>query len=156
MGKDRLDATVAALRELILAGEHYRVVAAKQLGLTVTESQAVSYLMARGPMGQNELAQALHLAAGSTTALVDRLEQRGVVRREAHETDRRRSIVHLDDPSDHVVSSLRSWLVDVCSTVPAKARAEATKTLSTLAERLHQRVDDGDTGAGGAAGRRTR
>ena len=32
MARDRLAATVAALRELILAGEHYRLVAAKEWG----------------------------------------------------------------------------------------------------------------------------
>jgi DNA-binding MarR family transcriptional regulator len=140
-------ATVAALREVILAGEHYRTVAARELDLTPTESRAVSYLMARGPMGQNELAQALHLAAGSTTALVDRLEKRDIVKREAHATDRRRSIVHLTTTNTEVVDRLRSWLTDVCQTLPARSRGEATTLLTTLAAALNERVDRAAAGA---------
>lgn len=143
MAQDRLAATVAALRELILAGEHYRQVAAKELGLTVTESQAVSYLMARGPMGQNELAQALDLAPGSTTSLVDRLEKRSVVHRVAHETDRRRSIIHLNDEAVPVVEDLRNWLFDVCATLPASGQREATALLHRLADAVHERVEHG-------------
>ena len=67
---------VAALRELILAGEQYRLAAARYLGLTVSESQAISYLMARGPMGQTDLGAALGFNTSSTTALVDRLDIR--------------------------------------------------------------------------------
>lgn len=143
MARDRLAATVAALRELILAGEHYRLVAAKELGLTVTESQAVSYLMARGPMGQNELAQALHLAPGSTTSLVDRLEARDVVQRLAHATDRRRSIIHLNTEKLPLLEELRSWLYDVCAVLPATAQRETSDLLHELAEHINDRVSNG-------------
>src|SRR6185437_4152863 len=87
-----LEDAVAALREVILAGEQYRRAASRHLGLTISESQAVSYLMARGPMGQTELGAALGFNTSSTTALVDRLERSTIAERVAHPTDRRRSI----------------------------------------------------------------
>ena len=55
------DAATAALRELILAGERYRIAVASHLDLTVNESRAISHLLARGPMGQTDLATALGL-----------------------------------------------------------------------------------------------
>ena len=45
--------------ELILAGERYRIAVASHLDLTVNESRAISHLLARGPMGQTDLATAL-------------------------------------------------------------------------------------------------
>src|SRR6478736_630071 len=64
----RDDATVA-LRELILAGERYRIAVAARLDLSVNESRTISYLLARGAMGQTELSTALGLTTSSTTRL---------------------------------------------------------------------------------------
>ena len=93
MTDSEIDTAVAALRELILAGERYRLVVAHHLGVTVSESQALSYLLARGPMGQTDLGNALHFTTGSTTSLVDRLERRGFVERVSDPQDRRRNTV---------------------------------------------------------------
>ena len=90
------DAATAALRELILAGERYRIAVASHLDLTVNESRAISHLLARGPMGQTDLATALGLTTSSTTTLVDRLVGREMVVRVPH--PERPSTQHRRDP----------------------------------------------------------
>lgn len=101
---------VAGLRELILAAEAYRMAASRSIGLNLTESQAVSYLLARGPLGQHELAAALGVTTGSVTPLVDRLERRGIVTRKPHPTDRRRNIVALTSSAQTNMSSFSGHL----------------------------------------------
>src|SRR5215203_3657761 len=105
-----LEDATAALRELILAGERYRIAVAGHLDLTVNESRAISYLLARGPMGQTDLAAALGLTTSSTTTLVDRLEQREMVRRVPDPVDRRRSTVDLPESGIRQIREVRDWM----------------------------------------------
>jgi MarR family 2-MHQ and catechol resistance regulon transcriptional repressor len=60
-------------------------------------------LLHRGPQPVNEIGRRIALTSGAITTAIDRLEERGLVRRDAHETDR------------------RSWMV--CLTPQGKAQA---------------------------------
>ncbi|GAA4526892.1 MULTISPECIES: MarR family winged helix-turn-helix transcriptional regulator [Nonomuraea] len=63
------------------------------LDLNPTDFQAYALLRIQGPMTPGEIAQWLRLATGSVTALIDRLEARGLVARDRHPDDRRKVIV---------------------------------------------------------------
>src|SRR5438309_5623777 len=52
-------------------------------------------LLHKGPLPVNEIGKKVLLTSGSMTVAVDRLEQRRLVERRAHGTDRRARIVHL-------------------------------------------------------------
>src|SRR3989440_9942826 len=52
-------------------------------------------LLHKGPLPINEIGKKVLLTSGSITVAVDRLENRGLVERRAHGTDRRAKIVHL-------------------------------------------------------------
>ena len=67
---------VRSLRSVILAGEHYRLAVATHLGISVNESQAISYLFAEGPLRQTDLAQRMNLTTSTVTGLLDRLADR--------------------------------------------------------------------------------
>jgi DNA-binding MarR family transcriptional regulator len=86
---------VSALRSLVLAVERYRASVSSSAGVGTTESQAISFLGTHGDRGQSELARELHLTSSAATALVDRLERRGVAERVRHPSDRRRTIIRL-------------------------------------------------------------
>ncbi|MCE4945595.1 MarR family transcriptional regulator [Streptomyces albulus] len=51
----------------------------------------------RAPMTMREIAQAAAVDPSAATVAVDRLERRGLVRRESHPDDKRRKVVHLTD-----------------------------------------------------------
>lgn len=58
---------------------------------------------ADGPLTPNEINAHLHLTSGSVTSLLDRLEQRGLVTRGPHPTDRRKVLVSITDAGRELV-----------------------------------------------------
>lgn len=146
MGRDHSPApdraaAVVALRELILSGEHYRLTVATYLGLTVNESQAVSYLFARGPMGQGELGAAMSFTTSSTTALVDRLEKRGIAVRIADPGDRRRSTIALSPDGEKELAEVRQWMGHAFDDIDDGDLACLTTNLVCMAEALRRHTD---------------
>jgi DNA-binding MarR family transcriptional regulator len=151
----RDDATVA-LRELILAGERYRIAVAAHLDLTVNESRAISYLLARGPMGQTELSAALGLTTSSTTTLLDRLEQREMVRRVPDPNDRRRSTVELPESGVRRLREVRDWMPQAFDVFDAGDLSEVAATLGTVAASLREVTERIDASSTSSPGRRKR
>jgi DNA-binding MarR family transcriptional regulator len=86
--------SLLALREAIARGGRLRHVIARRAGLSESDLVAMEHLM-REPLGPGELARLLDVTTAASTGLVDRLVQRGHVRREPHEQDRRRTQVEV-------------------------------------------------------------
>jgi DNA-binding MarR family transcriptional regulator len=68
---------------------------ADAVGMHLTDHECLDLLDWAGPLTAGEIATHLGLSTGAVTALVDRLERGGWVRRERDVADRRRVIVHL-------------------------------------------------------------
>lgn len=67
---------------------------ASRSGINVTDMQCINLLQLRGPMTPGQIAEAMFLTTGGAiTAVIDRLEKAGLVRRRRDEADRRRVIV---------------------------------------------------------------
>src|SRR3569833_4456930 len=67
---------------------------ASRSGINVTDMQCINLLQLRGPMTPGRLAEAMFLTTGGAiTAVIDRLETAGMVRRRREEQDRRRVLV---------------------------------------------------------------
>ncbi|GAB3208117.1 MarR family winged helix-turn-helix transcriptional regulator [Marinactinospora thermotolerans] len=66
---------------------------AGQFGLNPTDMQCWSLLQVNGPMTPGRLAHLTGLTSGAITAVIDRLERSGYVRRERHPDDRRKIMV---------------------------------------------------------------
>jgi DNA-binding MarR family transcriptional regulator len=82
VGREHSDATVV-----------FHSAVAARLGLHPTDHKTMGLLAQHGPMPAGEIAQRTGLATASVTALVDRLEKRGLARRVRDGADRRRIIV---------------------------------------------------------------
>jgi DNA-binding MarR family transcriptional regulator len=149
---DQVEEAIRSLRALILAGERYRQVLADRLGLGITETQAISYLTVFGDRGQTDLATDLGITSGSSTALVDRLERRGIAERYAHPSDRRRVLVRLTPKGRDVVQASHDWLLAALADVPDEGLADAAVLLRSIADRLNaqsqQMVDGSDPAPG--------
>jgi DNA-binding MarR family transcriptional regulator len=150
------DAATAALRELILAGERYRIAVATHLDLTVNESRAISHLMARGPMGQTDLATALGLTTSSTTTLVDRLEERGMVARVPDPHDRRRSTVEIPDSGVRRLSEVRDWMPHAFDALGSDELSRVAELLVTIAGSLRDVTSDIEANQASTPGHRRR
>ena len=135
------DHALAALRELILASESYRQTVAHQLGMGVTETQALSNLYASTSMGQTELADALGITTSSVTSLIDRMERSGLVKRQPHQRDRRRTVVQLTKYGVESVERTRTWFVRAFDDIPDERFDEVAETLMSLARNLRAATD---------------
>ncbi len=68
---------------------------AELLGLNRTDQRCLGVLFVRGPLTAGQLAEAAALSPGAMTAVLDRLERAGFVRRVREEQDRRRVLVEV-------------------------------------------------------------
>lgn len=67
----------------------------REKGMTLPQMHTLEVLGIRGSMRMKELAEAMGITTGTLTVLVDRLEDKGCVRRVPHDTDRRSINVEL-------------------------------------------------------------
>ncbi len=74
----------------------FQQAAAATYGLGVTEMRALSALLRQGPQTAGALVRTLHVTSGAVTGVVDRLVRRGLARRGADPTDRRKVVVSVD------------------------------------------------------------
>src|SRR5438552_1679482 len=70
-----------------------RSIESSEVGLS--DFAVMEMLLHKGPQAVNEIGRRIELTSGAITTAVDRLESRGLVTREAHESDRRARIVRL-------------------------------------------------------------
>jgi DNA-binding MarR family transcriptional regulator len=91
---------VELLKDLVAAGRQsstatimFHQAIADRLGLNVTDHKCMDLLLMTGARTAGELAEMTGLTTGAITAVVDRLEKAGFVRREDDLHDRRRVIV---------------------------------------------------------------
>jgi DNA-binding MarR family transcriptional regulator len=69
---------------------------ARRTGLSESELHSLRHLLG-GALGPNDLARALGVTSAASSGIVDRLETRGHVSRQAHPTDKRRTLVVISD-----------------------------------------------------------
>lgn len=87
--RDDRAAIVHGLRRMVKALATYSQEVHRAYGLTGPQLWALKTLHARGPLAAGELAHALAVHQSSVSALVDRLEERRLVRRVRSAPDRR-------------------------------------------------------------------
>jgi DNA-binding MarR family transcriptional regulator len=74
----------------------FRNAIGKQLGLNTTDFEGLDLIFFRGAATPSELSKYTGLSSGSTTAMIDRLENSGLVKRHSNPADRRGVLVVID------------------------------------------------------------
>ena len=100
---DYLPALLAQASHLI-SGEFHRIVTAK--GFTVSDWRVLASLDGAEPMSIGALARLTTMKQPTLTRVVDRLQGRGHVRRIAHESDRRITLIEITPAGDKLVAGL--------------------------------------------------
>ena len=67
----------------------------QSLEMCISDFGVLEVLLHKGPQSVGEIGRRVELTSGSITTAIDRLEQRGLVARAAHASDRRARVVHL-------------------------------------------------------------
>ena len=124
-----------------------RSIEASEIGLS--DFAVMEMLLHKGPQPVNEIGRRIELTSGAITTAVDRLELRGLVTREAHESDRRARIVRLTprgkEHATKVFASHKTAMDFVATGLSRTERAtliELLRKLGTSAE-LQQRQNNG-------------
>jgi DNA-binding MarR family transcriptional regulator len=86
---------IKALRASQTANQTLDASVAEYLGLDISAYRCLDILDQDGPMTVGQLAARARLSPGAITALVDRLEDKGLARRTRDATDRRRVLVEV-------------------------------------------------------------
>ncbi|MEU2176914.1 MarR family transcriptional regulator [Nocardia sp. NPDC019219] len=82
-------------------------VAAASENLTASQGKALTVLR-RGPVAMRALAETLACDASNVTGIINRLEKRGLVRREVNESDRRVTNLVITSEGEQVVDTIRA------------------------------------------------
>src|SRR2546423_3704137 len=77
------------------AAQAYAEKSIVELEMCASDFAVLEALLHKGPLPVNEIGKKILLTSGSITVAVDRLEQRALVERRAHGSDRRARMVHL-------------------------------------------------------------
>ena len=86
-----------AARDQGISSVLFRNATGRKLGLNVTDSECLSLLAIKGTSTPTELARFTGLTTGSTTAMLDRLERRGFIKRRPNLEDRRGVVVEMSE-----------------------------------------------------------
>jgi len=100
----------AALQRYQRSVQAFDDAVARRLDLGPADLRCLDWL-ADGPRTAGELARGTGLRPAATTALVDRLERRGLVERRQDDADRRRVLVRLTPAAERAVGALYGPLV---------------------------------------------
>lgn len=91
-----VDAVITASRNSSTTAVFFHTAMAEQVGLNATDEKTLFILSELGPLTAGDIAHHTGLTTASVTALIDRLEKKGFVRRVRDPNDRRRVIVEPD------------------------------------------------------------
>ena len=98
--------------------------AAERLGLNQTDLHCINIIENAGGIGAGELAKEAGLTTGAVTGVIDRLEQRGFVRRVRDPHDRRKVLVEVADFDESTVAHFFTDAVEITERVLAQFTPE--------------------------------
>ena len=122
---------------------------AEESGPSLPRLRLLNTLHCEGPQKMADLADTLGVTPRSVTALVDGLEQDGVVRRAAHPTDRRVTMIELTDSAPdaaELFAAHQASVAGLCSTLSGSEQREYLRLTRLLEGRL--RADGSSTSEG--------
>ncbi|SDD68199.1 MarR family winged helix-turn-helix transcriptional regulator [Glycomyces harbinensis] len=118
---------------------------AQAVGLGATDLYAIGALTFEGRMTSGELAAKTGLTTGATTRLIDRLEQRGLVRRVPDPADRRRVLVEaVEDEAvdlDDTLAPAREKLGAVFASCSPEQIAALTEHFERATPAFHEAIE---------------
>lgn len=104
--------------------------------VTLTQISAMATLYAHGAMSAGELAACEKVQPPSMTKVLANLEERGLVRRDVHPTDRRQAIIAITAVGEQLLDSERrsrdAWLTRRIATLTAEERALVQRVVPIL------------------------
>jgi DNA-binding MarR family transcriptional regulator len=145
MNRTRPDARASAASSVLISqlarGMRRRIEqAVEPLGLRPRELHALQHLRERGPSAQQSLVELLGIDATNLIAILNRLEDAGLIERRRDRADRRRAIIALSTQGDQLLAGLDRALRriddDVLATLTRSERATLNALLAQAVEHI--------------------
>jgi DNA-binding MarR family transcriptional regulator len=132
----RLDEQVGFLMRL--ANQRHTLIFQSHMveNLTPTQFSTLMRLAENGQASQNHLGRLAAMDIATTKGVVDRLKAKGLVRGEADQTDKRRSLITLTDKGQALIAQLEAAGTAITSETLAPLTAREQDTLITLLKKL--------------------
>jgi DNA-binding MarR family transcriptional regulator len=105
-------------------------------GLTVTQLRVLTHLNQREGLSNAELADLLYVTRPSVSALLERLERGGFIRREVAQNDRRGISIWLEDRGRQIVKSLQAESQEYAASLMQDLSPNEIQQLATSLSRL--------------------
>jgi DNA-binding MarR family transcriptional regulator len=113
------------------------------MSVTLTQLSAMGTLRKSGPMSAGELAACERVQPPSMTKVLANLEERGLVRREVHPTDRRQAVIEITPAGEALLDDERrsrdAWLTKQLATLTAEERALLQRVIPILEKLAEQK-----------------
>jgi DNA-binding MarR family transcriptional regulator len=134
-----------ALRRYGLENDRFDAIVARHFGAAPAEFKAMDHIMASDGLTPGQLGDRLALTSGAVTALVDRLERLGWVRRVPHPTDRRSVIVSKvsgELEGERIYAPYGQALVRAAAKLTPEERAACIRFLDAATEIARERATE--------------
>lgn len=113
-------ALAMGLRTLLVSGQHFHSRRAEELRLGPSDLEALGHLYHEGSLAPGRLSTLMGVTSGTMTALLNRVEKAGFLRREPNPRDRRGLLIVLTPAGHHAMQ----WFYDQFEDAIRQALAE--------------------------------
>jgi DNA-binding MarR family transcriptional regulator len=113
-----------------------------RVGLHTTDIECLDFLLLNGPATAGQLAALTGLTTGAVTAVVDRLEKAGMVRRERDPQDRRKVMVIADEANAGPIYAHAMKMATAMEEVSAHFSDEELEVVARFMEQANAAASD--------------
>ena len=142
------ESILVSFRRIARAIELFSRELESRFDLTVSQLLCMRQILADGPQPPSELAKRIYLSQATVTGILNRLENRELIRRDRIGPDRRVVTVSLTDHGRKMVKAaplpLQKHFYDRLNRLPAKQQEQITKVLAQVVEMMESH-EDADT-----------
>jgi DNA-binding MarR family transcriptional regulator len=128
------------IRRLMQAGELYTKELSKKYRVSAPQLNCLLALYENGPLPPSQIARYVMVKSSTVTGIIDRLEQKGLVRRTRNSPDRRIINIELTDDgrqlSEHAPPPIQRKIVDGLRSLPEAEVEEVVNSLTKLTHML--------------------
>ncbi|MEX0923876.1 MAG: MarR family transcriptional regulator [Rhodovibrionaceae bacterium] len=109
---ERLNAALVAMRRILRAADIHAKRLSRATNLKTSQLLVIQTIDESGEMTVGEIAEKVNLAQASVTAIIDRLQESGLLSRQRGDSDKRKVYVHLTEQGLEVLNRAPTALHD--------------------------------------------
>lgn len=149
---DRIQEVIYLMRKLMQAGERYTKELNKKFGVSAPQVACLMALLDNGPISPSQIARKIMVESSTVTGIIDRLEQKGLVRRMRVSQDRRVITVELTETGQRLAGNapppIQHKIVKGLRKIDEGDRAQIIEALARLTEMIDAEEMDEEGEAG--------